>query len=74
MASQKIIVWVLKNLKFACTKICGYSKFVGMCTQNLFCGYSNLWVFKICQCSKVIDTQICGTKICGYSKFVSTQK
>ena len=47
MAPQKFCVHVgTKNFKLVCTKICGYSKFVGTCTQNLnfvgtkICGYS----------------------------------
>ena len=34
MAPKKICVGI-QNLKFACTKICGYLKVVGTCSQNL---------------------------------------
>ena len=51
MAPKKICVGI-QNLKFACTKICGYLKVVGTCSQNLnfvvlkFVGIQNMWVLK----------------------------
>ena len=50
--------------------MCGYSNFVGTCTQNLnfvgtqICGYS-----KFVAAQNLLIRKICGTKICGYSKF-----
>ena len=58
-----------QNFKFVCTKICGYSKFVGTCTKNL-----NFVGTQICGYSKFVDAQnlfipkICRTKVGGYSK------
>ena len=34
MAPKKICVGI-QNFKFACTKICGYLKFVGTCSKTL---------------------------------------
>ena len=50
-------------------KICGYSKIVGTCTQNLnfegtqICGYS-----KFVGAQNLFILKICGTKVGGYSK------
>ena len=62
MAPKKICVGI-QNLKFACTKFCGYLKVVGTCSQNL-----NFVGTEICGYSKYV-----GTQICGYIKFVMIQ-
>ena len=66
MAPQKVCVGT-QNFKFVCTKICGYSKFEGTCTQNLFCGYSKF----VGTCTQNLN--FVGTQICGYSKFVGAK-
>ena len=76
MGSQKFYCVGTQNLKFVLKfEICGYSKFVGTCTQNF-----NFVGTQICGYSKFVGTQnllilkICGTKIVGTQNFVSTQK
>ena len=60
MASQNVV---------GVLKICGYSKIVGTCTQNLnfvgtqICGYS-----KFVGAQNLFILKICGTKVGGYSK------
>ena len=66
MAPQKVCVGT-QNFKFVCTKICGYSKFVGTCTQNLFYEYSKF----VGTCTQNLN--FVGTQICGYSKFVGAK-
>ena len=79
MAPKKICVGI-QNFKFACTKICGYLKVVGTCSQNLdFVGLQNLLVLKIYLYSKFVrlrfvgTQKIVGTQICWYSySFIDT--
>ena len=42
MAPKKICVGI-QNFKLACTKICGYLKVVGTCSQNL-CNGLTMWL------------------------------
>ena len=58
MAPKKICVGI-QNLKFACTKICGYLNVVGTFSKFKFCGYLDLWVFKICGYSNLWVHKIC---------------
>ena len=56
------------------TKICGYSKFVGTCTQNLnFVGPQIGGYPKFVDAQNLFILKNCGTKICGYSKIVGNQ-
>ena len=55
--SSIFFVWVLGILSLCLLnlwvfEICGY-----IYSNFEFCGYSHLWVFKICVCSKFIYTQ-----------------
>ena len=84
MAPKKIYVGI-QNFKFACTKICGYLKVVGTCSQIKilwvlkFVGIQNLWMPKIYLYSlfaglRFVGTQkIVGSQICWYSySFIGT--
>ena len=68
MAPKKICVGI-QNFKFACTKICGYLKVVGTCSQNLnfvgtqICWYSYSFIdTRILRHSHLWVLKICGTQ------------